>query len=91
MDTVRDRLDPGASPYIKTRDRIRSLIKERAERGVEVHIVYGKAELHKRERGWIDALPRVQLFFHKDLQRPLRSSIRPTSFTFKQQPGQNQI
>ena len=55
------------SPYLRTRDRIRSLIKERAERGVEVHIVYGKEELHERERGWIDALPSVQLYFHKDL------------------------
>ena len=55
------------SPYLRTRDRIRSLIKERAERGVEVHIVYGKEELHERERCWIDALPSVQLYFHKDL------------------------
>ena len=55
------------SPFLRTRDRIRSLIKERAERGVEVHIVYGKEELHERERGWIDALPSVQLYFHKDL------------------------
>lgn len=55
------------SPYLRTRDRIRSLIKERAERGVEVHIVYGKDELHDKERAWIDALPTVRLYFHKDL------------------------
>ena len=55
------------SPYLRTRDRIRSLIKERAERGVEVHIVYGKEELHDKERAWIDVLPSVRLHFHKDL------------------------
>ena len=55
------------SPYLKTRDRVRSLIKERSAKGVEVHIVYGKAELHDRERAWIEALPSVRLYFHKDL------------------------
>ena len=55
------------SPYLRTRDRIRSLIKERAERGVEIHIVYGKEDLHSKERAWIDALPAVRLYFHRNL------------------------
>ena len=55
------------SPYLKTHQRLRELIKELCMKGVGVIIIYGKEDIKDNERGWMQDIKDLRVKSHKNL------------------------
>lgn len=55
------------SPYLKLNKRIKQIIEDRANEGIEFYFVYGKQELKSTEKDWLLTIDKVNLFYCDDL------------------------
>ena len=55
------------SPYFKVNQRLKELIEDKAQLGVEINVVYGKGELHPEERRWLDSMSSVKTAYRPNL------------------------
>jgi len=53
------------SPFLKFNKRIRDILSDKSK--VQISIVYGKSELQKDEKEWLEKFSNIGLYFHKNL------------------------
>ncbi len=55
------------SPYLKIGDRYRAILKDIANQGKEIKIIYGKKPMNDSEMDWFKSVDMIGLYFWKDL------------------------
>lgn len=55
------------SPYLKIVPRLQAILAEQFSKGIDVRIIYGKAELTRDEKTWLAKYPNVGIYYCQDL------------------------
>ncbi len=55
------------SPYLKVCERYRAILKDVADHGKDIRIIYGKTDINKNDMDWINSIDRIGVYFWKNL------------------------
>lgn len=55
------------SPFIKVASHLKELLESKDRDGIDMRLVYGKSELRKGERKWLESLKSLRIYYRENL------------------------